>query len=207
MHNPTHEHQQRNAAIQRHISHDHGYQDSTAREATRHRQKGPEEGTGRPIRAFQLDESGLRRVLGSLESDVLEAIWHLTPGAASTAEGWTTIGRVCQHLGAGYHYKTVQTVMNRMVDKQLLLRRHEARAHEYRAALTREELILQVTRSVMDGLVQDFGEVAIAQLEETLESLRPDRLALLRQLSQTTEERPDTQEAQPHQPGQRGDGT
>lgn len=135
------------------------------------------------IRAFQLDGSGLRRLLGSLEADLLEAVWRLTPGDASSVAGWTTIGAVCESLRPIFHYKTAQTVMNRLVEKQLLLRRERQRAYEYRAALTREELIAQVTRSVVGGLINEFGDVAVAQLTQTLYETRPELLSQLELLA------------------------
>ena len=136
------------------------------------------------VRTFHLDSTGLRRMLGSLEADLMEAVWQLTSsGASSSDQGWTTVGAVCRHLGSGYHYKTVQTVMNRLVEKHLFIRRQRHRAFEYRAAITRDELVAQVTRSVVNGLVQDFGDVAIAQLVQTLHDVTPDHLAQLEQLA------------------------
>lgn len=145
----------------------------------------PEAGAESPVRTFHLDSTGLRRMLGTLEADLVEAVWHLTPVAENAERSWTTIGAVCEHLGAGYHYKTVQTVMNRLVEKQLLLRRQHGRAFEYRATITRDELVAQVTRNVVSGLVRDFGEVAIAQLVQTLHEITPDHLALLEELAVT----------------------
>lgn len=136
------------------------------------------------VRTFHLDSTGLRRILGSLEADLMEAVWQLTSsGASSSDQGWTTVGAVCRYLGSGYHYKTVQTVMNRLVEKNLFIRRQQHRAFEYRAAITRDELVAQVTRNVVSGLVQDFGEVAIAQLVQTLHDVTPDHLAQLEQLA------------------------
>lgn len=143
-----------------------------------------EGGTASSVRTFHLDSTGLRRILGALEADLMEAVWRLTSSSAATSDqGWTTVGAVCQHLGSGYHYKTVQTVMNRLVEKQLFIRRQRHRAFEYRAAITRDELVAQVTRNVVSGLVRDFGEVAIAQLVQTLHDVTPDQLAQLEQLA------------------------
>ena len=142
------------------------------------------------IRAFQLDGAGLRRLLGSLEADLLEAIWRLTPGDAVSDEGWVTIGDVCAALRPPFHYKTAQTVMNRLVEKRLLVRRERQRAYAYRAALTRDELIVQVTRSVVGGLIHDFGDVAVAQLAQTLYETRPELLAQLEHLASTVQPPP-----------------
>jgi predicted transcriptional regulator len=143
----------------------------------------PATGEGSAVRAFQLDSTGMRRILGSLEADLLEAVWQVTPGAETDAAGWTTIGAVCDHLGPDFNYKTVQTVMNRMVEKGLLLRRRDARAHTYRAGMTHDALVTQVTHTIVSGLVRDFGDVAIAQLVTTLTAVGPEHLRLLEQLA------------------------
>lgn len=155
----------------------------------------PATGEGSAVRAFQLDSTGMRRILGSLEADLLEAVWHLTPGpeAEAEAEGWTTIGAVCEYLGPDFNYKTVQTVMNRMVEKGLLRRRRDARAHTYRAEMTHDALVMQVTHTIVSGLVHDFGDVAIAQLVNTLTTVGPEHLRALEQLaaSMPAERRPE----------------
>ncbi|HST87077.1 MAG TPA: BlaI/MecI/CopY family transcriptional regulator [Ktedonobacterales bacterium] len=131
------------------------------------------------VRAFQLDSTGLRCILGSLEADLLEAVWHLTPGPETAAAGWTTIGAVCAHLGPSAKYKTVQTVMNRMVEKGLLLRRQDARAHTYRAGMTHDALVMRVTHAVVSSLVREFGMVAVDQLVSTLHAVSPEHIAEL----------------------------
>ncbi len=146
----------------------------------------PATGEGSAVRAFQLDSTGMRRILGSLEADLLEAVWQLTPGPEAAAAGWTTIGAVCDYLGPDFNYKTVQTVMNRMVEKGLLLRRRDARAHTYRAGMTHDALVMQVTHTIVSGLVHDFGDVAIAQLVTTLTTVGPEHLRLLEQLAGST---------------------
>lgn len=136
------------------------------------------------IRAYRLDGSGIGRLLGSLETDVLEAVWKLTDDEQSTPDTWTTIGAVASVLGDA-NYKTTQTVMNRLVEKGLLVRRHRLRAHEYRAAATRDVLVAQTARSILGGLVQDFGDVALAQLLHTLQTVDPDHLEALQRLAAT----------------------
>ena len=164
--------------------------DEQPEKARRHRKADTEDQRG--IRAIQLQESGLRRMLGSLEADILDAVWLTTthaeatavePAAEPAAPAWTTIGAVSRQLGPATNYKTVQTVMNRLVEKGLLLRREHARAYAYRAALSRDALVSRVTRDVVQGLVQDFGSVAMAQLVETIHEMSPEHRALLEQLA------------------------
>jgi predicted transcriptional regulator len=137
------------------------------------------------IHTFRLDATGLRRVLGPLEADVLEAVWQLTSQDSEHIDAvcWTTIGAVCETLGPHANYRTIQTIMNRLVEKQLLERRERQRAYEYRALPTRSALEAAVTRSVVESLVRDFGGVAIAQLVRAVHDVHPEQLALLERLA------------------------
>jgi predicted transcriptional regulator len=144
-----------------------------------HEQGSQRPGAGSAIRAFQLGGAGLRRILGALQADLIQSLWQITPGAEDAPDGWATLGAVCRSLGPTYHYKTVQTVMNRMVEKGLLTRRKRGRAHEYRPLMTRDELVADVTREVVDGLIDNFGNVAIAQLVRTIQTISPAHRSLL----------------------------
>ena len=73
--------------------------------------------------------------------------------------------------------------MNRLVEKRLFIRRRRQRAFEYRATITRDELVAQVTHNVVSGLVQDFGDIAISQLVRSLHEITSDHLAQLEQLA------------------------
>lgn len=161
--------------------------------ARRHQRADTEDQGG--IRAVHLQASGLGRMLGPLEADILDTVWLTTTqevataataaatGDETAAPAWTTIGAVSRQLGPATNYRTVQTVMNRLVDKGLLLRREQARAYEYRAVLSRDALVARVTRDVVQGLVQDFGAVAMAQLVETIHEMSPEHRALLEHLA------------------------
>jgi predicted transcriptional regulator len=63
--------------------------------------------------------------------------------------------------------------MNRLVAKRLLLRREVWRAHRYRPVLSQSELIAQVARSVIGGLLRDFGDVVATQLTLALHETAP----------------------------------
>jgi len=136
------------------------------------------------VRSFALGAHGLRRILGATEADLMQTLWAIAHGSEDTPEGWTTIGAVCQSLGPGHNYKTVQTVMNRLVEKRLVLRREEAPAYLYRTAISHEDLIAQVTRQVIDGLMHDFGDVAVVQLAHALQNVSAQYLAILQELAQ-----------------------
>ncbi|MHB0869474.1 MAG: BlaI/MecI/CopY family transcriptional regulator [Chloroflexota bacterium] len=130
-------------------------------------------GRGDTVRAFRLGESGLERVLGELEASVMEAVWG--QGEASGQE-------VCDALGPEHNYKTVMTVMNRLVEKRLLSRRRVSKAFLYSAIQGRQAFLDNISRSVVAGLVRDFGGSAIAQFVDVVHELAPEDLVTLEEL-------------------------
>lgn len=114
----------------------------------------------------------------------MEAVWTL---------GEPTVQDVVEHLGGDYHYKTIMTVMNRLVDKRVLTRRRESRAFLYAARESRDEFMRRVSRRVVEGLLQDFGEVAIAQFVGAMDEVDPRQLeALERMIHERTAKREKT---------------
>ncbi len=141
---------------------------------TRHRQHRTKEDTTMSIHRFNLDGSGLTRVLGELEARIMEAVWQL--GVATGKE-------LCAALGPGSHYKTVLTVANRLVEKGLLTREPAgAKAFRYRAVESREAFLERVSTSVASGLMGDFGRHALAHLIEAAEAVDPAYLDELERL-------------------------
>ena len=122
------------------------------------------------LNAFRLNERGLERLLGELEAKIMQVIWSLDE---------PTVQDVVDRLGKRANYKTVMTVMNRLAAKGLLERRKVARAFVYRPRFSRDELLRQSSRQVMDGLIADFGPAVLAQFVEAVEEADRSRLAEL----------------------------
>ena len=129
-------------------------------------------------RRLRLDEAGLARLFGALEARILEVLWERGPSTAR---------EVHQALGRDRSYKTVLTVLNRLVEKGVLRRRRRERAYVYLPRESREELLARVTRSVTRGLVEDFGDLALVHFVQALREASPEALRLLRQLLQEEE--------------------
>ncbi|MFZ2357706.1 MAG: BlaI/MecI/CopY family transcriptional regulator [Anaerolineae bacterium] len=126
-----------------------------------------------PIQSFRIHQEGMARVFGELEAKVMEAVWALNE---------PTVQAVCDYLGPTYNYKTVMTVLNRLVEKDALSRQRVSRAFIYQPRQSREAFLCRVSRAIMGGLVRDFGSLAIAQFVETLDELDPEQLAELERL-------------------------
>jgi predicted transcriptional regulator len=117
------------------------------------------------VHAFKLDRHGLARVFGALEAEVMEAVWEL---------GSPTVSDVCERLGVEANYKTVMTVMNRLVEKHALSRDRDSRAFRYRAAESRSEFEARVSRQVVEGLIAEFGDQALAHFLSALDAVEPE---------------------------------
>lgn len=129
------------------------------------------------LSSFKLDRRGLARVFGELEAEIMDVVWDV-PQA--------TVGDVCARLGQDSNYKTVMTVMNRLVEKGALHRRRDSRAFAYVAAETRLAFVNRVSRHVAESLVEEYGALAVAQFVDALDAVDP---ALLGQLSALVEAR------------------
>ncbi len=130
---------------------------------------------GFDVQTFRLNASGLRRVLGDLEADVMECLW---------ARGEATVGEIRADLAPerSLAFNTVMTVMNRLVDKQLVRKTKPGRPYRYSPAQDRETFLANVSGAITRGLVQDFGDYALSQFASALAQEDPDKLDELEQL-------------------------
>ena len=144
--------------------------------------------TNSKVHAFKLDQKGLARVFGELEAEVMEAVWRLKE---------PTVADVCQELGDGANYKTVMTVMNRLVDKRVLTRRRESRAYRYAAVDDRSVFLERVSRRVVEGLLQDFGALAVASFVDAVDAVDPELLSKLEALIRARSDDEASTEARP----------
>jgi predicted transcriptional regulator len=111
--------------------------------------------------------------LGELETAIMEVVW---------THGSDTVRAVRDHLPRTPlpGYTTVATIMTRLVDKGLLLRARAGKTDVYRPAYDRAEYGRRLAGAAVRGLVQEYGDVALAQFAAALEQADPDRLARLR---------------------------
>lgn len=127
-----------------------------------------------PVHSFRLDQAGLARLFGELEAQIMEVVWHLEDASVQD---------VCNHLG-DVNYKTIMTVMNRLVQKGALSRHRKGRAFVYRPAADRDTFLSSVFRSVAHGLLGDFGGLALAQIVDIACEVDPALLDELEEMVQ-----------------------
>ena len=119
--------------------------------------------------------SGVEKLLGELEGAIMAILWQRHEA---------TVREVLDELNQtrSLAYTTVLTVMSRLVEKGLLSQQKIGRAHLYRPLLSREAYAAEAAGQVVRSLVEDFGDIALAQFSHELEGLDPARLAALKVL-------------------------
>ncbi|MFF3452688.1 BlaI/MecI/CopY family transcriptional regulator [Streptomyces sp. NPDC002667] len=83
-----------------------------------------------------------RRARGELEGSVLAALW--------SADHPLTARQVLQRLPAGLAYTTVLTILSRLYDKGMLVRRPEGRGYAYAAVRDEASHTARRMRSLLD---------------------------------------------------------
>ena len=124
---------------------------------------------------FNPNKKGLRKILGDLETDIMEIIWQ---------KGELTVRQVYQTLQdtRSIAYTTVMTVMSRLADKSLLEKLKEGNAFLYQATSTREEFTRSTLKKVINELMADFTAPAISQFLDSMEDADPERMEELSRL-------------------------
>lgn len=103
----------------------------------------------------------MRRAKGSLESEVLAALW--------AAEGPLTPGEVVEAIGGGLAYTTVQTILVRLHAKGAVAREQVGRAYSYTPVLDDAGLAADRMQALLDK-----GGDRVAVLRRFVGSLSPE---------------------------------
>lgn len=109
----------------------------------------------------------------------MEEIWR--------QDGSTTVKLVMDALNRKAKppraYTTYMTVMRRLDDKGLLKRKRSGRRDSYEPRLTREEYQERRAGAEVRGLVDQYGDVALAHFARSLSTLDPAQQRKLRRLA------------------------
>src|SRR5690348_8361351 len=115
--------------------------------------------------------------LHELEAEIMEEVWR---------QGETTVKRVMEALNRKAKppraYTTYMTVMQRLNDKGLLDRTRSGRHDTYTPKLSRGQYQELRAGAQVQGLVDEFGDVALAHFAKSLQTLDPARRRQLRRL-------------------------
>lgn len=124
------------------------------------------------ISHFKVGEQGLNRFFGPLEAKIMDVLW---------SEEELSIKEVQLRLEEekALSFNTVMTVMNRLVEKGLLMKSLQGRTSKYRPIQSREAFMDAQSKELTHELMDQFGWVAVTHMLDAVEEADPD---LIRQL-------------------------
>lgn len=118
--------------------------------------------------AFHPNRTGLRKLLGDLEADIMQVIW-------SRGDAEVTVREVHEQLEASrtIAYTTVMTVMGNLARKKILTAERSGKAHRYRAMQSYEQFTEHAVGRIVDELMKDFSAPAIAHFARAMDRQNP----------------------------------
>jgi predicted transcriptional regulator len=103
------------------------------------------------------------------------------------ASGESSVRSVMEALNKGASkpraYTTYMTIMGRLHKKGLLDRRREGKTDHYSPTHTRDDYMALRARSEVEGLVAQYGDVALSHFAQQMASLDPARRRALQRLA------------------------
>jgi len=116
--------------------------------------------------------------LHELEAEIMDEVWR---------HDETTVKLVMEALNRKAAkkraYTTYMTVMRRLDDKGLLRRTRSGRRDTYVPRLSREQYLERRAAAEVRGLVDEYGDVALAHFARSLDTLDAARRRRLRRLA------------------------
>jgi len=116
--------------------------------------------------------------LHELESEVMEELW--VQREASVRSVMEALNRRARKKRA---YTTYMTIMARLHKKGVLARRREGKTDFYAPRLDRDEFMAQRARAEVEGLVEEYGDVALSHFAKQVASLDPARRRALQRMA------------------------
>ena len=104
------------------------------------------------------------RILGKLETEIMEAVWKL--GNVSVREVLNNLKKRKKIA-----YTTIMTVMARLVEKGILKRKFDqGGVYIYASAQDKKSFFASNSRRLIKNLINEFGEVTVAQFIDEVEN-------------------------------------
>ena len=118
---------------------------------------------------FNPFKEGLNQVLGSLEKDIMEALW--TRGESSVKDILDAFSN-----DRDTSYSTVITVTNRMAQKGLLKKRKVGKAYFYKPIYDREQFYEFISKKIVEGVSEFSFQSAMVRFVDYMAQVDPDKI-------------------------------
>jgi predicted transcriptional regulator len=116
--------------------------------------------------------------LHELEAEVMEELW-----ASGEAPVRAVMETLNQRTTKKRAYTTYMTIMARLHKKDMLVRRREGKTDFYAPRRARDEYMALRARSEVEGLVAQYGDVALSNFAQQMAGLDPARRRALQRLA------------------------
>lgn len=97
------------------------------------------------------------RVQGGLQAEIMTVLWRIGAGTVERVRGGLP-------EGSGSAYTTVQTVLNRLAERGLLVRTRERNVIVYQPAMTEAEYVDSALAATLDSASDSARRLALARL-------------------------------------------
>ena len=112
--------------------------------------------------AFRFNQYDMRKFLGDLETEIMEAVWQSGRDAVTVKEILETLQKDRQIA-----YTTVMTTMSRLADKGVLkIVDRVGLANCYAPSHSRDGFIGSFVEKLLEGLIRDFPEHSMSYLSK-----------------------------------------
>ncbi len=115
----------------------------------------------------------MKNMLGDLEEKIMNVIWFCDQALKPS--------EVKKAIGGDYAYTTIMTVMSRLHQKGILKRKKNGKAYYYSASKEKETFIKPKLRGIFKNILESYGDLAVSQFVDVLETLDPEDLEKLKE--------------------------
>ncbi len=143
--------------------------------------------TNKSRQRFRPERTGMSAPLGALEIVLMRYVWSCGESGCLAAETQRALEKE-QPIAL----TTILTTLDRLLQKGIVQREREGKAHRYRAAMTEQELEQRIVTGVLDNLIARFPKAVATYFsqaggeQDTLAELA-QRVEQLKRLSKQVE--------------------
>jgi predicted transcriptional regulator len=115
--------------------------------------------------------------IGPLEQKILSVVWKNTAQACTVSN----VLEILSKEGETLAYTTVMTILNRLVEKNYLVRKKEGRSFCYHPVEQQKSFLQKLIRSTIHNFANTFGEEAISAFAKEASALSSQHKTNLQQ--------------------------
>lgn len=113
--------------------------------------------------------------LSSLEQEVMNIVWGLKK---------CSVRDVLEKLNKNKQlaYTTVMTIMTRLIDKGVLIRKHAGSRYLYEPKISREKFVAKSVHNIFSTTISALGQEAVTYFVKEIQMLKPKKRQKLLQM-------------------------